>query len=75
MAKGTCRTCRFFRTPAPVKLFSEEDLNTFQLLRCAFDPHQISNPGKIFPTPRLCGERPGPFRMHPLQKAGIVEQF
>jgi glycolate oxidase len=57
------------------KMFSEEDLNTFQLLRCAFDPHQISNPGKVLPTPRLCGERPGPFRMHPIQEAGLAEQF
>jgi glycolate oxidase len=57
------------------KMFTTDDMNVMQLLRCAFDPHQISNPGKIFPTPRLCGERPGPFRMHPLQKAGIVEQF
>jgi glycolate oxidase len=30
-----------------------------QLLRCAFDPAGLANPGKIFPTPRLCGERPG----------------
>ena len=57
------------------KMFTDDDMNTMQLLRCAFDPHQIANPGKIFPTPRLCGERPGPFKMHPLQKAGIVEQF
>jgi glycolate oxidase len=57
------------------RMFTDDDMNVMQLLRCAFDPHQISNPGKIFPTPRLCGERPGPFHMHPLQKAGIVEQF
>jgi len=30
-----------------------------QLVRCAFDPDGISNPGKVFPTPRLCGEVPG----------------
>jgi len=57
------------------KMFTDDDMNVMQLLRCAFDPHQLANPGKIFPTPRLCGERPGPFHMHPLQKAGIVEQF
>ena len=57
------------------KMFTDEDMDTMQLLRCAFDPHHIANPGKIFPTPRLCGERPGPFKMHPLQKAGIVENF
>ncbi|MGB3634571.1 MAG: FAD-linked oxidase C-terminal domain-containing protein, partial [Rubrobacteraceae bacterium] len=42
------------------KMFTDDDMDTMQLLRCAFDPHQIANPGKIFPTPRLCGERPGP---------------
>src|ERR671917_389467 len=57
------------------KMFSQEDLDTFGLLRCAFDPHQICNPGKVLPTPRLCGERPGPFRMHPVQKAGLAENF
>ena len=30
-----------------------------QLVRCAFDPEGLANPGKLFPTPRLCGERPG----------------
>jgi glycolate oxidase len=57
------------------RMFTDDDMKVMQLLRCAFDPHQLANPGKIFPTPRLCGERPGPFHMHPLQKAGIVEQF
>jgi glycolate oxidase len=57
------------------KMFTDEDMDTMQLLRCAFDPHGLCNPGKIFPTPRLCGERPGPFRMHPVQKAGLAENF
>ena len=41
------------------KMFSAEDLDTMQLVRCAFDPASLCNPGKIFPTPRLCGEVPG----------------
>jgi glycolate oxidase len=41
------------------KMFSESDLDTMQLVRCAFDPASLCNPGKIFPTPRLCGEVPG----------------
>ena len=41
------------------RMFSEDDLDTMQLVRCAFDPKGLSNPGKIFPTPRLCGEVPG----------------
>jgi glycolate oxidase len=42
------------------KQFTAEDLDTMQLVRCAFDPDGLANPGKLFPTPRLCGERPGP---------------
>jgi glycolate oxidase len=57
------------------KMFTNEDMDTMQRLRCAFDPHGLCNPGKVFPTPRLCGERPGPFRMHPVQKAGLAELF
>jgi glycolate oxidase len=57
------------------QMFTSEDMDVMQLLRCAFDPHRICNPGKIFPTPRLCGERPGPFHMHPVQKAGLAENF
>ena len=40
--------------------FSEPDLAAFQKLRCAFDPQGLANPGKVMPTPRLCGEVPGP---------------
>jgi glycolate oxidase len=57
------------------QMFTTDDMDVMQLLRCAFDPHRICNPGKIFPTPRLCGERPGPFHMHPVQKAGLAENF
>jgi glycolate oxidase len=57
------------------KQFSEDDLDAFQLLRCAFDPAALANPGKVMPTPRLCGEVPGPYRQHPLEKAGLAERF
>ncbi len=56
-------------------MFSEQDLETFQRLRCAFDPEQLANPGKVMPTPRLCGEVPGPYRKHPLEQAGVAERF
>ncbi len=55
--------------------FSADDLDTMQLLRCAFDPDSRCNPGKVFPTPRLCGERPGPRRVHPAEQAGLAEVF
>jgi glycolate oxidase len=58
------------------RMFNDEDLDTMQLVRCAFDPHGISNPGKVFPTPRLCGEVPGKHKgAHPLQEAGVAEVF
>ncbi|HEY7967691.1 MAG TPA: FAD-linked oxidase C-terminal domain-containing protein [Solirubrobacteraceae bacterium] len=56
-------------------LFGERDLAAMARLRAAFDPHGISNPGKVFPTPRLCGEVPGPYRAHPLERAGLAERL
>ena len=56
-------------------MFSEADLDAFQRLRCAFDPHGLANPGKVMPTPRLCGEVPGPYREHPLERAGVASRF
>jgi glycolate oxidase len=58
------------------KMFGADDLATMLLLRSAFDPAGLCNPGKIFPTPRLCGEVPGIRRApHPLVAAGEAEQF
>jgi len=58
------------------RMYNDDDLDTMQLVRCAFDPDNISNPGKVFPTPRLCGEVPGRHKgAHPLQEAGLAEVF
>ena len=56
-------------------MFSEADLAVMKRLRSAFDPEGLANPGKLFPTPRLCGEVPGPYRVHPLELAGHAERF
>ncbi len=56
-------------------MFSEPDLETMQLVRKAFDPDDIANPDKLFPRPRLCGEKPGPYTPHPLETAGVAEFF
>ena len=37
-------------------MFAPDDLATMQLVRQAFDPGGLANPGKIFPTPARCGE-------------------
>jgi glycolate dehydrogenase FAD-linked subunit len=57
------------------QMFSERDLEVFARFRRAFDPHGIANPGKVLPTPRLCGEVPGPYRIHPLERAGVAERL
>ncbi len=54
------------------KMFSATDLEAMQRVRCAFDPRNLCNPGKVFPTPRLCGEVPGPYRAHPAEQAGLA---
>ena len=55
-------------------LFSEADLEAMARLRRGFDPRGLANPGKVFPTPRLCGETPGPHRVHPLERAGLIDR-
>jgi glycolate oxidase len=57
------------------KMFAEPDLATMQRVRCAFDPLQLSNPTKVFPTPRLCGEKPGEYKSHPAESAGLAERY
>jgi glycolate oxidase len=57
------------------RMFSDDDLDVMLTVRRAFDPKGLCNPGKVFPTPRLCGEVPGPYHAHPLEKAGLGERF
>ena len=56
-------------------MFAEPDLQTMQRVRCAFDPLRLSNPTKVFPRPRLCGDRPGEYAPHALEQAGVAERF
>ena len=37
-------------------MFSEDDLDQQQNIKCAFDPHHLLNPGKMFPRLRRCAE-------------------
>jgi glycolate oxidase len=57
------------------RMFSADDLALMQRVRRAFDPNGLCNPGKVLPTPRLCGEVPGPYRAHPVEKAGLGERW
>jgi glycolate oxidase len=54
------------------RMFTDDDLDTMQMVRCAFDPGNICNPGKVFPTPRMCGEVP---RVHSASETTPAEIF
>jgi len=60
------------KAPYMADMFSEEDLATMNFVRCAFDPEVRMNPGKVFPTPRLCGDRPGKYVAHATELAGLA---
>ena len=53
------------------RMYSDTDMAVMLRLRSAFDPAGMCNPGKAFPTPRLCGEVPGPHRAHPAEREGV----
>ncbi|NQU60875.1 MAG: FAD-binding oxidoreductase, partial [Rhodospirillales bacterium] len=38
------------------EMFTEDDLNHQQRLKCAFDPDGLMNPGKVYPTLHRCAE-------------------
>ena len=47
-------------------LFSTNDLAAMAGLKQCFDPHELFNPGKVFPSGRGCGE------LAALRRAGIA---
>ncbi|MCG9891855.1 MAG: glycolate oxidase subunit GlcD [Thermosynechococcaceae cyanobacterium MS004] len=53
-------------------MFSEVDLETMQWVRHAFNPKELANPGKVFPTPRTCGEGA---HFHPTGGLGEGDRF
>ena len=57
------------------RMFSDDDLAIMTRVRGAFDPQGLCNPGKVLPTPRLCGEVPGPYRAHPVEQQGLGDRF
>jgi len=54
------------------ELFTDDDLETQHYVRCAFDPARSFNPGKVFPTPHLCGDRPGVYVPSSAELAGTA---
>jgi len=56
-------------------MFGEDDLETMARVRWAFDEGALFNPGKVFPTPRLCGEMPRRYRPHPAELSGEAQRW
>jgi len=54
------------------EMFSTADLETMQWVRQVFNPKELANPGKIFPTPRTCGEAA---REQAIQNYKSIERF
>ena len=58
------------------KLFADRDLDGDAARpRARSTPTGSRTPARCFPTPRLCGEVPGPYRAHPLERAGLAERL
>ncbi|MBD2180761.1 glycolate oxidase subunit GlcD [Planktothrix sp. FACHB-1355] len=54
------------------EMFTETDLETMQWVRQVFNPNGLANPGKMFPTPRTCGEAA---RAQTEKKFEAIERF
>ena len=53
-------------------MFSADEIDCMKRLRTAFDPLEIANPGKMFPS----AEAPALSQhgLHPLEKAGVISR-
>jgi glycolate oxidase len=53
-------------------MFSRDEIDLMKRLRAAYDPHEIANPGKMFPG----GSAPALVQhgLHPLEKAGVISR-
>jgi glycolate oxidase len=57
-------------------IFSAADLAVMGLLKSAFNPTSLCNPGKIFPTRKSCGEAGAvAYRPHPIEAKGLAQRF
>jgi glycolate oxidase len=52
-------------------MFNEIDLETMQYVRDCFNPKGLANPGKLFPTPRTCGEAANAQKMEKFKEAEL----
>lgn len=53
------------------QMFNETDLETMKYVRDAFNVKGLANPGKVFPTPRTCGEAANAQKMQQFKEAEL----
>jgi glycolate oxidase len=56
-------------------IFSAADLATMKMVKEAFNPRGLCNPGKIFPTRKACVEVGPAYRPHPIEAKGLAQRF
>jgi glycolate oxidase len=52
-------------------MFDAIDLETMQYVRSAFNPNNLANPDKLFPTPKSCGEAANAVRLKDLDAVDL----
>jgi glycolate oxidase len=53
------------------EMFNEIDLETMQYIRSCFNPKGLANPGKVFPTPKTCGEAANARKLEEFKEAEL----
>jgi len=55
------------------EMFSEASIDYMKRIRRACDPHEISNPGKMFPSPEAASL--SMYGLHPLEEQGVASRM
>jgi glycolate oxidase len=62
-------------------MYTEDDLEAMMKIKCVFNPDQILNPGKIFPTSKSCvevGQHKRDrirYEPHRIEREGLAQRF
>jgi glycolate oxidase len=55
------------------EMFNADEIDCLQRIRAAFDPDQLSNPGKMFPGDAAASSGTS-HGLHPLERAGVISR-
>ena len=56
------------------EMFNADEIDCLQRIRAAFDPDQLSNPGKMFPGDATAASGGPSHGLHPLERAGVISR-